>query len=179
MSNACRRVSSGGSDAGGSSGRSRRSSQFPTNLTGVCNDQMGNRVCNHLDHRGIVRLHGHSRRQRSRREDPVLHCAGDLRGAAGNRPLRRKAGLALVHEARPAPRTEARLRNPWARKNPFLSMWLSGANAVLGSTRARATAEARRQASMAAAEGFRQMMHLWTGMAPPAPKRRRRRTNAR
>jgi len=76
--------------------------------------------------------------------------------------------------------TEVSLRNPWISKNPFLSMWLSGANAVLGSARARATAEARRQASLSAAEGFNQMMRLWTGTAPPAPMRRkRRRTKAR
>jgi hypothetical protein len=59
-------------------------------------------------------------------------------------------------------------------------MWLSGANAVFGSARARATAEARRQASLAAADGFRQMMHFWTGTAPLTPtKRKRRRTKRR
>jgi hypothetical protein len=38
------------------------------------------------------------------------------------------------------------MTNPWLKKNPWLSMWMSGANAVLGSARARATAEAKRQA---------------------------------
>jgi hypothetical protein len=51
------------------------------------------------------------------------------------------------------------------KKNPFLSMWLSGANAVIGSTRGRATAQAKRQASA-----------FWTAaLTPPKPKKRRTR----
>ena len=38
------------------------------------------------------------------------------------------------------------MKNPWIKKNPLLSMWMSGANAVFGAARSRATAEARRQA---------------------------------
>ena len=38
------------------------------------------------------------------------------------------------------------MTNPWLKKNPWLSMWLSGANAALGSTRGHATAETKRQA---------------------------------
>lgn len=41
-------------------------------------------------------------------------------------------------------RAEFEMRNPWLKKNPFLSMWLSSANAVAGSARGRATAAARR-----------------------------------
>jgi hypothetical protein len=33
------------------------------------------------------------------------------------------------------------MNNPWIKKNPFMSMWLSGANAAIGSARGRATAE--------------------------------------
>ncbi|BAN26429.1 putative uncharacterized protein [Caballeronia insecticola] len=51
------------------------------------------------------------------------------------------------------------------KKNPFLSMWLSGANAVVGSTRGRATAQAKRQVS-----------NFWSAaLAPSKPKKRRAR----
>ncbi|MFM0323157.1 hypothetical protein [Caballeronia glebae] len=58
------------------------------------------------------------------------------------------------------------MKNPWVKKNPFLSMWLSGANAVIGATRGCATAQAKRQAST-----------LWSAaLTPPRkPKKRRAR----
>lgn len=49
--------------------------------------------------------------------------------------------------------------NPWLKKNPFMSMWLSTANRVAGSLRGQATAMAHRQAKAAAAEL----------LSPPAP----------
>ena len=51
--------------------------------------------------------------------------------------------------------------NPWTKKNPWLSMWLSGANAAMGASRSRASAEMRRQASLAMTEGVEQMTRLW------------------
>ena len=39
------------------------------------------------------------------------------------------------------------MKNPWLKKNPLMSMWMSGANAVFGAARGRANAEARRQAT--------------------------------
>jgi hypothetical protein len=55
------------------------------------------------------------------------------------------------------------MKNPWVKKNPFLSMWLSGANAIIGSARGHATAQAKRQAST-----------LWsTSLTPRKPKKRR------
>jgi hypothetical protein len=67
------------------------------------------------------------------------------------------------------------MKNPWTKKNPFLSMWLSGANSVAGSARGRMTAEAKRQTSKAMNEGTRQIMNFWTGgmLAKPAPKKRK------
>jgi hypothetical protein len=68
------------------------------------------------------------------------------------------------------------MKNPWLKKNPFMSMWLSGANTVLNSARGRATAEAKRQAAGMMAEGNRQMVRLWTGaMAGSAGKNKRSR----
>ena len=37
------------------------------------------------------------------------------------------------------------MSNPWLKKNPLMSMWMSGANAVMGAARSRATAEGERQ----------------------------------
>ena len=37
------------------------------------------------------------------------------------------------------------MANPWTKKNPFLSMWLSGANALAGKARIAGKAEAGRQ----------------------------------
>ena len=56
------------------------------------------------------------------------------------------------------------MSNPWLKKNPFMSLWLSTANRVAGSLRGQATAQARRQVRAAVAEAI----------APPAPKAQRR-----
>ena len=67
------------------------------------------------------------------------------------------------------------MKNPWLKKNPFMSMWLSGAKTVLHSARGRATAEGKRQAASMMAEGSRQMARFWTGaMAGSAGKKRSR-----
>ena len=36
------------------------------------------------------------------------------------------------------------MANPWTKKNPLLSMWLSGANAVAGRARQAGKAEAKK-----------------------------------
>jgi hypothetical protein len=41
------------------------------------------------------------------------------------------------------------MSNPWLKKNPFMSMWLTAANRAMGSVRAQATAEAKRQVNAA------------------------------
>ncbi len=68
------------------------------------------------------------------------------------------------------------MKNPWLKKNPLLSMWLSGANAVAGSARSRATAIAKRQAATMMNEGMKQMTNFWAGaLAPPTPPPRKKR----
>jgi len=57
-----------------------------------------------------------------------------------------------------------------------MSMWLSGANALVGAARGRTIAEARRQTSLWAAEGTRQMIKFWTDAPVATPKRKRRKT---
>jgi hypothetical protein len=64
--------------------------------------------------------------------------------------------------------------NPWGKRNPFLSMWLSGANAFLGTLRNQANATARRQTQAAMAEATRQALAFW-GLGTGSTKRRRRR----
>ena len=69
------------------------------------------------------------------------------------------------------------MRNPWTKKNPLMSMWLSGANAVMGSARSRATADTKRQAATVMAQGAKQIARLWSGalMAPPSRKKKKSR----
>jgi hypothetical protein len=45
------------------------------------------------------------------------------------------------------------MKNPWTKKNPFMSMWLSGANAVAAAARGRATATAKAQTAQAVRQG--------------------------
>ena len=52
------------------------------------------------------------------------------------------------------------MANPWLKKNPFMSMWLSTENRVAGTLRGKATAQAKRQVKAAITEA----------MAPPAPR---------
>ncbi len=69
------------------------------------------------------------------------------------------------------------MRNPWIKKNPFMSIWLSGANAVAGSVRGRATAEAKRQATTAMTKGAKQMADFWSAgliTSPPRKKAKRK-----
>lgn len=66
------------------------------------------------------------------------------------------------------------MKNPWTKKNPFLSMWLSGANAVAGKARSRVTAEGKRQAATMMTQGSKQMVDLWTSALTPTKKTKRR-----
>ncbi len=68
------------------------------------------------------------------------------------------------------------MKNPWIKKNPLLSMWLSGANAIAGSARGRVTAEAKRQAAIMMKKNAQQMTDFWSGglLAPPLKKKKRR-----
>jgi hypothetical protein len=57
-------------------------------------------------------------------------------------------------------------------KNPFMSMFLSGANKIAGSARAQASAAVKREA----AKNARQVTKAWTDalLAPGAPRKRKR-----
>ena len=63
------------------------------------------------------------------------------------------------------------MANLWTKKNPGMSVWLSGANRAAGIARGHAVAQANRQRAALARKATR----LWTGtwLAGPKPKRKR------
>jgi hypothetical protein len=65
--------------------------------------------------------------------------------------------------------------NPWTKKNPLLSMWLSGANAVAGKARSAGTAEAKRQQTSLVRQAARLWSGAWLADTKPKPKSKRRR----
>ena len=73
------------------------------------------------------------------------------------------------------------MKNPWTTKNPFMSMWLSGANKLIGSARGRATAAVKRETNQAAAAvtaaAAQQVTDFWANSLtkPPVATRRKRR----
>lgn len=71
------------------------------------------------------------------------------------------------------------MKNPWLKKNPFMSMWLSGAHRVVGAARGLAAAAVKRETTqaskVAAAEGTKQVLDFWGAAAAgaaPRPKAR-------
>ena len=60
------------------------------------------------------------------------------------------------------------------KKNPLLSLWLSGANSMFGHARSRATAELHRQSALMMAETTKQMMRFWTGAPVAQPRRNKK-----
>lgn len=72
------------------------------------------------------------------------------------------------------------MSNPWLKKNPFMSMWLSEANRMAASLRGQATAQAKRQinaaVTQAAKDGVKQLFEAPTlPMVKPKPKPKRSR----
>ena len=70
------------------------------------------------------------------------------------------------------------MRNPWLKRNPFMSMWLSGANRIAGTMRGQATAQARHQITAAVTkatnDNLKAMFGGTTSVSPKAkPKGRR------
>ncbi len=72
------------------------------------------------------------------------------------------------------------MSNPWLKKNPFLSLWLSGANAIAGAARGRATAEVNRQTKAASSAAVKAFVDATLTPAKPAkPTRRAAKTRKR
>jgi hypothetical protein len=64
------------------------------------------------------------------------------------------------------------MANPWTKKNPFLSAFLSGANAATGRARGLWMQQARRNQTTAVKQAARSWADLW---APISGTRRKRR----
>jgi hypothetical protein len=64
--------------------------------------------------------------------------------------------------------------NPWTKKNPALSLFLSGASAWTGAARGVWTREARRQQARAMEAGRKLVTEAWVStLTPSAPKRKK------
>lgn len=69
------------------------------------------------------------------------------------------------------------MANPWLKKNPLLSMMLSGANTWAGAACGIKTSLAKRQGTAATREGARTVSDFWTAaLTGAAPKKRKRKT---
>ncbi|MDM0017167.1 hypothetical protein [Variovorax saccharolyticus] len=67
------------------------------------------------------------------------------------------------------------MSNPWTKKNPLMSMWLSAANRTMGAARGQATGAAKRQAGAMQAEAARQIVDFWSGKTTLSASRRKTR----
>ena len=68
------------------------------------------------------------------------------------------------------------MSNPWMKKNPFMSMWLSAANKTIGSAKGTATSAAKRGVALAQEDATRQVLEFWSvkpSKAVPRKKSRR------
>jgi len=68
------------------------------------------------------------------------------------------------------------MKSPWLAKNPFCSMWMSGANSPFGAARGHALNEVRRQHRAMMSDGANAMLAFWSpaASAPAAKKAKRR-----
>ena len=68
------------------------------------------------------------------------------------------------------------MSNPWTKKNPLMSMWLSAANRSAGSAKGAAIGAAKRGAAAAQADATKQVLEFW-GVKPAkaAPRKKSRR----
>jgi len=64
------------------------------------------------------------------------------------------------------------MSNPWLKRNPFMSMWLSGANSVANSARGRIAADAKRQSSAGISKATSDMFGAWPGFTTASTKTR-------
>lgn len=67
------------------------------------------------------------------------------------------------------------MSNPYTKKNPWMSLWLSGANRLAGKGRAAAQAAARRQQAAAMTEASKAVTAFWSGFLSSAGRRKKTR----
>jgi len=67
------------------------------------------------------------------------------------------------------------MSNPWLKKNPFMSMWLSAFNSAAGSMRGQAIGHAKRQAKTVTTNASKAIIDAWLGSTTPVPAKKKRR----
>ena len=67
------------------------------------------------------------------------------------------------------------MANPWLKKNPFMSMWLSAAHSVAGTAGGRIASRAKRQTHAAVANTAQAAVGYWTNALLTKPKPRKSR----
>lgn len=71
------------------------------------------------------------------------------------------------------------MANPWAKKNPLLSMMLSGANTWAGAARGIMTGQAKRQGAVTARQAAKGAADLWTAALTGTAAKKRTRKKSR
>lgn len=71
------------------------------------------------------------------------------------------------------------MSNPWLKKNPFMSMWLSAANSATSSARGQVAASVKRQSHAVVTQATQDVMSFWTGALTGTPKPRAKRKTKR
>lgn len=68
------------------------------------------------------------------------------------------------------------MTNPWLKKNPFMSMWLSAFNMAANTVRGHAISQTKRQAAAATTRARKSFVDAWLGVpAKPKPRKRKSR----
>ena len=70
------------------------------------------------------------------------------------------------------------MTNPWLKRNPYMSMWLSGCNAMASMASVAMTQAMRRQAATLYAQSVSEAMRYWADALTP-PRAAARRSTAR
>ena len=69
------------------------------------------------------------------------------------------------------------MSNPWLKKNPFMSMWLSAANSAANTARGHATAAVKRQSQAAVTQATNDVVSFWNhALAAPVKPIAKRKT---
>ena len=71
------------------------------------------------------------------------------------------------------------MSNPWLKKNPFMSMWLSGANSVANTARVLIAAEAKRQTTAARRKAIGDIFAVGLRSSKPATSKKRKKNRFR
>lgn len=101
-------------------------------------------------------------------DTPLPTLAGNAR--CGNSPIQ----ITEIQRPRHRLHQEFKMSNPWLKKNPFMSMWLSSANSVANTARAKLTSQAKRQTTTAVNKASQDIFGLWVDAMGSAAKPTRR-----